>query len=349
MSSSRLARFFTKKRVFFAMSIGLSISIYLVVKNTDSTILSQINNISFIWLSLAILMVIFREIGYILRLRILTNKKITFRNCFQVIMLWEFASILTPSVVGGSAIAMYIIHKEGIKAGTATTYVMITALLDELFYILTVPFLFLIHSDLNVFDKDYIILGYTLPIKIIFYIGYGFMLFLSIFISYAIFVSPKSIRRFLFSLFSLPFLRKWLFHALRFGKDLQLTSIEMKSKPLGFWLSLFMVTFFSWSARFLFINFLIATFIPVNDHIELYATQMIMWVIMLISPTPGAAGIAELLFHNFLSDFIHKGFSPILGLFWRFFSYYIYLIVGVIVLPLWIKRVFTDKKLHTFV
>lgn len=352
MSHPTFTRFFSKKRVFFAIFIGLAISFYLIYQHTEKEQLDVrlFGKISMIWLVLAFLMIIFREAGYILRLRILTNRKISFRHSFQVIMLWEFASALTPSVVGGSAIAMYIIHKEGIKAGKATALVMITALFDELFYLLTVPFLFLLYSDIQVFSKTYLFLGYHLPMKTIFFIGYGFMLFLLLFISFAIFISPKSIRRFLFFLFSLPFLKRWLLPVLRFGKDLHMTSIEVKSKPLGFWFSLFIVTSLSWSARFLFVNFLIAAFSPVNNHLEIYATQMIMWVIMLISPTPGAAGVAELLFQNFLSDFIPSGIAPILGLFWRFFSYYIYLIIGAIVLPLWLRRVFTsDKKLSTFV
>ena len=69
------------------------------------------------------------------RIRLLTDNKIKWRNSFDVIMLWEFASALTPSVVGGSAVALFIVNKEIKNIGKATAIVMITALLDELFYI----------------------------------------------------------------------------------------------------------------------------------------------------------------------------------------------------------------------
>ena len=36
-----------------------------------------------------------------------------------------------------------------------------------------------------------------------------------------------------------------------------------------------------------------AAFFPVSDHLLLYARQLIMWVILLISPTPGGSGIAD--------------------------------------------------------
>ncbi len=70
------------------------------------------------------------------RIRLLTDKQLSWRNSFHVIMLWEFASSVTPpSIVGGSAVALFIVTKEGIKPGRATAIVMITALLDELFFI----------------------------------------------------------------------------------------------------------------------------------------------------------------------------------------------------------------------
>ena len=61
---------------------------------------------------------------------------------------------------------------------------------------------------------------------------------------------------------------------------------------------------------------------------------------MLISPTPGGAGVAELAFDGFLHDFIPNGLSPAIALLWRLMSYYPYLIVGAVVLPAWLRRVY---------
>jgi uncharacterized membrane protein YbhN (UPF0104 family) len=66
-------------------------------------------------------------------------------------------------------------------------------------------------------------------------------------------------------------------------------------------------------------------------------------ILMIGSPTPGGAGVAELMFSNFLGEFIdNKSLTILLTIIWRMMSYYPYIIVGAIVLPRWIKRVWKD-------
>jgi glycosyltransferase 2 family protein len=68
-----------------------------------------------------------------------------------------------------------------------------------------------------------------------------------------------------------------------------------------------------------------------------------MWIVMLVSPTPGGTGVAELTFLGFLREFVPNGLESALALLWRIITYYPYLFIGAIVLPKWIKRVFADK------
>jgi len=292
-------------------------------------------------------MVVCRDLGYILRLRLLTNKELSWRKSFQVIMIWEFASALTPSVVGGSAVAMFIINKEKIPLGRASAIVMITALLDELFYLITVPLIMIFVTDFSFFyNNSYVIFGTTFSGFGLFLIGYGFMLFLTLFISYAVFINPRKIKAFLVRVFKFRWIRKWRYGALTTGNDLINTSKELKGKTYQFWLKGFAYTFLSWTARFLLVNFLILAFMPVESHFQIYATQMVMWVIMLISPTPGGSGFAEYLFSDFLKVFLVSGLAPILAVIWRILSYYLYIIIGSIVLPVWLQRVRKKDDLH---
>jgi len=337
-----IARFFSLKRVLIPVLLGLGVGALLIFRNTDMDVLSNIrwNSTSYLWLLFAVLMVVFRDLGYILRLRLLTEKKINWKRSFQVIMLWEFASALTPSVVGGSAVAIFIINKEKIPLGKASAIVMITALLDEVFYLITVPVVLILVAGYPVFSQNnFVILGTTFSSLSLFLIGYGFMLFLSLFFAYAVFINPRAIKRFLLKLFHVKFLRKWRHGALSTGNDLIITSKEMKGKSFFFWLKAFATTFFSWTARFLVVNFLILAFMPVDNHLHIHATQMVMWVIMLISPTPGGSGVAELIFSDFLQVFLVAGLAPVLAVIWRILSYYVYLIVGSIILPGWLLRV----------
>jgi glycosyltransferase 2 family protein len=231
----------------FLFLLEFGVGAFLILRNTDIGLLYEIrwNNASYIWLLMAIFMVIFRDLGYIFRLRLLTDKSLSWRRCFQVIMLWEFASALTPSVVGGSAVAMFIVHKEKIPLGKASAIVMITALLDELFYLITVPLVLIIIAGYPLFSQNnFIILGQEFSSFTLFLAGYLFMFVLTLFISYAVFINPKGIKRFLVRLFHLKILRKWRYGALTTGNDLIATSKEMKGKKFTFWLKAFATTFF---------------------------------------------------------------------------------------------------------
>ena len=169
-------------------------------------------------------------------------------------------------------------------------------------------------------------------------------LFLTSFICYAIFFRPRGFKWILLKVFSLPFLRKWRVQAGETGDEIMVTSKEYRHKPISFWLKAFGATFVSWTARFWVVNFIILAFVSVDNHLLVYARQLVMWVILLISPTPGSTGVAELAFSRFLSLFIPLGLAGTLAFIWRFISYYPYLFIGAIILPRWVKRTHSNKK-----
>lgn len=304
-----------------------------------------LGNISWTWTSafwffMALLCVAARDLGYMYRIRILTDKALSWRKSFDTIMLWEFASALTPSIVGGSGIALFILNREGIKMGKSTAVVMITALMDELFYITMVPLILLLIGTAQLFpvslEKEYF--GMTFGTQGIFWLGYGFIVFLTTVIALAIFFRPRLFKYILLQIFRLPFLKRWRYNIIALGNDIIITSRELKGKPSKFWLKVIASTYFSWTARFVVVNMLIMAVIPVGDHVLLYGRQLVMWVIMLISPTPGGSGLAEFAFTGFLADFIPLGLAGGLAFIWRLLTYYIYIFIGAIVLPRWLRR-----------
>lgn len=344
----KILNIFKFKRVIIPVILGLGVVAFLVFRNFDPEPFYKIRwtFYSWIWIFVAILLMATRDVAYMYRIRLLTEKKISWRHSFDVIMLWEFSSSVTPSVVGGAAPALYIITKEGISPGRATAIVMITALLDEFFYIVMVPIVILLAGTYLLFrsQTSYLFMNTQLGIQGIFIIGYVFIFVLTSIISYAVFFRPRGFKWILLKLFKIPFLRKWRIQAGQAGDDIITTSRELRGKPANFWLKAIAATFTSWTARFLVVNFLILSITPVGDHFLIYARQLIMWVILLISPTPGGSGIAEFVFSDFLGDFIPVGLTAALALLWRIVSYYPYIFIGAIVLPNWIKRVFKHHE-----
>jgi hypothetical protein len=341
--SNKVTDLFSVKRIAIPIVIGFLVAGYMLYANTDWQVLSEYkwSYHPFLWLFVALLMMVIRDLAYMFRIRVLTDNVISWRKSFDVIMLWEFASSITPSVVGGSGVAMFILNKEGISLGRSTAVVMVTALLDELFYIVTVPIVVLLIGTQHLFPVELskTILGITFSTKGIFVVGYVFILLLVTLIFYGVFVNPQQLKKSLVKLFSIKILSKWQKKVVQLGDDLIQTSVELKNKPIQFWLKSFGATVFSWTARFWVVNFIILAFTDVSSHFLIYGRQLVMWVILLISPTPGGTGVAEFAFNGFLQDFIPVGLAGLLVVLWRLLSYYPYLFIGAFVLPKWLKRV----------
>ena len=347
-NNPKALKLFSPTRIWITIIIGLSVATFMVMRSFDIENFKSIDWTwtSSFWVFVALIMMAIRDLAYMYRIRVLTDYKINWRNSFDTIMLWEFASAITPSVVGGSGVAIYIVNKEGVSMGKSTAVVMTTAMLDELFYILMVPIIILAvgYSDLFPVTMQKEFFGYTLGTEGIFLVGYGFIVFLTSLISYAIFFKPRGFKWLLLQVFRLPFIRKWRLAAAETGDEIIVTSKELKGKPFKFWFKAFTATLLSWTARYWVVNFLILAFVAVNQHLLIYARQLVMWVIMLISPTPGGTGVAELAFSGFLKDFIPLGLAATLAVLWRLVSYYPYLFIGAIILPRWIKKTHSTEK-----
>jgi uncharacterized protein (TIRG00374 family) len=97
----------------------------------------------------------------------------------------------------------------------------------------------------------------------------------------------------------------------------------------------------SWTARFLVVNFILMAFVSItlNEHLIIFSRQLVMWMVLLISPTPGGSGVAEYLFGTFLTEFMQYALLVVLTSFiWRVISYYPYLFIGAFILPKWLKK-----------
>lgn len=294
---------------------------------------------SIIFLLLALLMMVFRDFAYMVRIRILSDKFLSWKKSFNVILLWEFASAVTPGVVGGSAVAMFIMQRENMPLGKSTALVIITAILDNFFYLILLPILFLFISIDTLFPAD--LESIQSGGMLIFWAGYGILASANLILITSIFVYPKLFRKIALLIYRLPFLKHRKSKAEKFSADIELASKELKGKPNLFWLKLFAVTCWSWTSRFLVINFVLLAFLEIGllDNLIILARQLVMWLVMIVTPTPGGSGMAEYLFGEMLSDYIKNGTLALsLAFLWRLISYYPYLIIGMIILPRWIGK-----------
>ena len=340
-------------KIALPVLIGLGVVLWLIIKEIDSDAMSQIRFTwkSVFWLLVAWLCMVGRDLGYMIRIRILSEKDLTWRQAFRVIMLWEFTSALTPSTVGGTALAVVFIHKEGISVGRSTSIVLATSFLDELYFVIMFPVILLLVGSDVLFTTSLQGTGISLlnNLVIVAVIGYVVILAWVLLVGYGLFVNPVKIRSVIIWFFRLPLLRRWHESAVKAGDDIVESSSELKKKPFFFWIKAFTATFLSWTSRYWVVNAILLGFFAVKDHLLIFARQLVTWIMMIISPTPGGSGFAELILARFISDAIEAdpeivgSLALAIAIIWRIVSYYPYLIIGASIVPGWIQKKFVRQ------
>lgn len=271
-------------------------------------------------------------------------------------MLWEFSSAITPSTVGGTALAVIFLHKEGISTGRSTAVVLLTSFLDELYFVLMLPLLLLIVGGEAIFITSVqgTGAGFMNHLVGVAVIGYLIIFGWVLFSGYGLFINPQVVRKCIVALFRLPFLRRWHESAEKAGNELVESSVELKKQSSSFWYKAFTSTFLTWTARYMVVNAILLAFFKIKDILLIFARELVLWIIMIVSPTPGGSGFAEVILGRYISDLIPTdpvnvgGVAIAMALIWRMISYYPFLIMGAFIVPGWIQRKFakpfTKKK-----
>jgi hypothetical protein len=337
-------------KIILPIILGLSVVGWFIAREINTEVLSKLVFTwkSVFWLLIAWLCMICRDLGYMIRIRILSDKDLTWRQAFRVIMLWEFTSAITPSTVGGTAVAVVFLHKEGMTVGRSTSVVLATSFLDELYFVVMLPLILLLVGRDVLFTTSLQGTGISFLNELILFsaIGYSIIFVWVILVGYGLFFNPEGIRKLIIKFFKLPLLRRWHEAAVRAGDDIVESSHELKRRPLSFWLKAMTATFLSWTARYWVVNAIIVAFFTINDHFLIFARQLVTWIMMIISPSPGGSGFAELILSRYISDqipadpLIAGSISLAIAIIWRIISYYPYLIIGALLVPGWIERKF---------
>ncbi|WP_321335492.1 lysylphosphatidylglycerol synthase transmembrane domain-containing protein [uncultured Bacteroides sp.] len=331
----------TFKRIYIVLPviIGLSVVGWLFYREFNSTLFAEIH-FSMQLLAgilLAFLFMFGRDGGLIWRFRLISDRSLTWRQAFNVNMLCEFTSAVTPSSVGGSSLIIFFLNKEGINAGRSSALMMSCLFLDELFLVLACPVAFLLFSFNELFGSTTL---FTSGIKLLFFALYVAIAFWTLLLYFALFKRPEYVKKILLAVFRLPLIRRWRKSVETLAENMVHSSGEMSRKPFLFWLKAFTATCLSWISRYLVVNALLFAFVMRGDHLLAFARQLILWVVMTISPTPGGSGVSEYIFQVFYADFFSvAGMALVVAFVWRVITYYMYLIIGAVLIPGWIKKI----------
>ena len=355
-AQSRAAHLLTARRLWgvATLSVATAVGVVLagVLRGKSWEAMVSVH-VAWVWVGAAVGLAVLRDVGYMVRLWVLARGELTPKRTASSILLWELASALTPSVVGGSAVATFLLHRNGLNWGRSLATVMSTALLDELFFVVAIP-------AVAVVAGFHAFLPSAAPwvagsLGAVFAGGVAFMAGLAAFLATALFAAPGWIYRRLHRLFQRPLLRRVATPGQTLAADLLQASRDLRSMSWRGWAVASLATAVSWCARFLTLNaLLLAVLAPTlddgsgMDHLAVAARQLAMWTVMLLSPTPGATGLAELALPTFMEGVLPltlgAGTWAAAVLLWRGLTCHIYLLVGGALMPVWVAQTSSHNR-----
>ena len=342
--SNKDSNSYNSKKIFLPIFIGVGVIVWLFVSEFEVESFKEISftGQSILFILLGFFFIFGRDFGLIWRFKAMTDHQISWHQAFHIHVLSEFTSAVTPSAIGGSGLVVLFLNKEGISAAKSTTIMIANLLLDELFFILICPIIFLVLPIQDVFNSTSII---SSTIETVFWVVYSIICLWATFLFVILFFKPDWISGIVGFLFKIPFLRRWRDQIGTFSSQLTYASADFRNKSIRFWLIAFGATVLTWSSRFLVVYALFMAFSNVGNHLVIFARQILLWVVMVASPTPGGSGLSEYAFKEYYND-ISLGVGPILviTIIWRIISYYLYLFFGAIVIPRWLKKSFGKAK-----
>lgn len=332
-------------KVLLPVAIGLGVVVLMFLHDAKGENLSEIwkqihfTPVTVLCLFLAVVCMGFRDVGLTWRFRALTDRKLSWKSAWTADMMCEFTNCITPSAVGGSSLGPVFLNAEGIEFGRATTLMLTTLFMDELFFVVSCPVIVLFTPASEIFNSGGA--DFTHGIKYTFWTVYSLITAWTFLLFLGIIWKPYWIQKVLGKIAGWRWLKKWKNNIIGLGSNMIATSKELQTKPFRFWLEVFCGTALAWTARYFVVNALFLGFLPNTDPYQwvILARQFVIWVVLMVSPTPGGAGLSEWLFSNYYGDLVTTaGMALILAVFWRLITYYLYLIIGVCVTPSWLKK-----------
>lgn len=338
-------------RILLPVLIGLGVVGYLLWKKFDPVAFAKIewNHHTAVWLIAGMVFLVFRHLAYALRLYIITQGTFTYFKCIELIFIFEFSTAIAPTQVGGAAVAIVVLSQEKLSAARTATVVLLKVVLDSLFFLVTLPLLALfigpvmIRPGLESFaELDSWGIAFVAS-----YIGMA--LYSGMFI-YGLLIHPHGARRLLDWATRARFMRRFREKATHLGDEFVLSSRDLQHQPRSFFLQAIGATTAAWLSKFLMMSCLIIAFVPdisrdLITQLTIYSRLEAMFVITAFSPTPGGSGLAEAAFEGFFNDFITgTGTALIVAFVWRLMAYYTYLVLGLIIIPNWLRKIVRRRQ-----
>lgn len=338
---------FRTSRIVLPVIVGLGVALWFFLREFNPAQFRALRwtSTTFFWIGASVMLLVIRHMFYAFRLRSVTSGALSWRKCIEMIVIWEFSATLTPTSKGGPFVMLFVLTREGLSAGRTAAAVFYTMVCDAGFFILTLPLLLMVYGPPMLFPglQSFHEGGEKGAAVVAFFVTYGAMFIYWIILVFFLLVKPHLAEGALDWLAKRRIMRRWASRLRRLGDEFAHAADEIRGRNWHYHFRVILGTVGAWTSKFLMINCLIIAIVPTTQfdgftQAFIYARMVAMFIIMSFSPTPGGAGIAELLMIRYISDYAPESIAFVVALLWRGLAYYGYLLLGAVVTPAWLAR-----------
>jgi len=257
---------------------------------------------------------------------------IPYRGALRIAVSTEFGVAASPAGVGGTAIRLALLRSAGVPLGIGTTMVGADVLLDVLFFILVTPlavWVLLADPSWSGLMRKLFTSARCLPLLLIAIPVFAMLVLLvrrgswfrdAHWLAHKI---PGSIR------YRLP-------ARLRLARSRIQAGVHQVTGSAGYlyrqqWpalVGMFGLACLQWCCRYGVLPLLLLSFSTHRNPFPLLVLQGILFAISFLLVVPGGGGVIEMLSVMVLPLFLPRALIGMALLIWRFFTYYIHLLVG---------------------
>ncbi|MBK8701973.1 MAG: flippase-like domain-containing protein [Saprospiraceae bacterium] len=317
-------------RLFILIGVGLLVHVIFLLYTIDPKTFTLLYKIKWPYLVLITFLAICPWLGHAYRI-VMWSKfleyPIGFRTAFGIVMANDLGAAITPTAVGGGPIKLGMLVNKGMPAPKATFMVLLSATEDIIFYGCGIALTFVYMQDL---------------IGRVFHYLYTHSIWMITFI--ALIVLPIVFRKKLWQFMG------WIKNKMSEGWQAKLDRSKQSLKhyfsdigqtymdviKTGKWRLLLsvLILFFQWFTKFTILAIILISLGIEFTWFDMYIKQWIIWMGMLVIPTPGASGGAEAAFLLLFKDSMSGDLPNLIVSTWRFFTYYFVLIISVVLFNL---------------
>lgn len=313
-------------RLFILIGIGLLLHAIFLAYTIDPKSFELLYRIKWYYLVLITILAISPWIGHAFRIVMWSrwlDYPISFKSAFAIVMANDIGAAITPTAVGGGPVKIGMLVNKGMPAPKATFMVLLSATEDIIFYgtgiVLTLLYMHHVIEQLGAYllKHSYWLIGLSI-------------FFLAVVLGWK---TVKLIFKKILSYFPVS----WQLRLSRFNDGLRHYFSDIGQTYLdvvktGKWrlaVSI-LILFFQWFTKFTILAIILISLGIPFTWFDMYIKQWIIWMGMLIIPTPGASGGAEAAFLVLFKGSLSGDLPNLIVSTWRFFTYYFILILSVI-------------------